>query len=650
MTLQQENEQTTSLFEGSTERQHTVLDTFIAELFSFNGIGPELHAVIQEIDQLIAREESGAEKEKHLERRNKILKEILLDGLQDLYGEEGIVLYEQLVARLEAIPIQERMPVQEKFRDNCFIVYPDTFGRLKELISILPTLKQLGVSKMHLLPFFDHAGDAGYAVRYHSLEEPLRIHPDWSREAFDALVQAADEQGISLVVDVILNHMAIDSPMLESEEAVTDLLLSWPVGEQPFKLMRTEEDIESGGTYAVYQLQNGHEVRVLIMFPEQAGDDPLLVAHYDRDVYHTFYPFQADLDFNNTQAFSLVAHIVMQAVELTGRRGQLRLDAIPFIGKQIGPDFFQNMDSEAGYKIITLIRIIVALFAPNVTLVAEASRPLSEIEKYLNRVGAAYDFISLPYYLLAVASDDPELFLQKVTQVIDEIGTDGIAKLVFALQTHDDYPLAELKDPVADDVWKIVQRKNAHAFGRAEGKETIPKGAAVRLAELCDSDPGKLAAAVALAAFTPHGDLFFLFGTEIGLENDEAALAREKEMAEEQERKVDKREVIRSKLDVDTYLEAVVASESFPRISQLLHARREHLPELITHWQYSVSNEKLVTIEIEGKKHDQPVRLLFVLNYSPDDQADHVVSGEILMASSPSEEVEPWGFRLYQLS
>jgi hypothetical protein len=632
------------------------IENALSELFSFVGLGPELNALIKATDEVIKKTTDPEEKMALLKERNAVLTELFVSGLVEIYGpEQGKAVAQRILERVEKTDLKERIPQKPSRKENCFIVYPDTFGGIKELSEVIPEISKLGVTKIHLLPFFDHAGDGGYAIRYHSMEEPLRINPEWSPEEFQILVETAQAHDITILVDVVLNHMALDSPILEEQRMLEELVLSWPMGEQPFKLVRTEEDIESGGTYAVYTLGSGVEVRVLIMFPEQAGDDPLLVVHQNRDIYHTFYPFQADLDFKNPAAFELVASIVLQASEMIGRNGQLRLDAIPFIGKKIDSQFFQNMDGDDGYRIITLIGILTALHSPDINLVAEASRPMSEIERYLNRVGAAYDFISMPYFLLAVAQSNPALFYKKIQEMADSIGYEGVSKLVLALQTHDDYPLAELKDPIAQTVWKELRQKNAEPFGQVEGKIGPPKGAAVRLMEICDNNPDKLAATFALSAFTPHGDLFFLFGTGIGLENSAETLTQEAVLAQQEGRKVDKRAVIRSHLSVDEYKQQVETSPVFAKVSQVLQTRKEFLPEVITSWDYYTMPNGITEVFIVGTHSGSDIQLRLQLNYTDKEIVSEQIDQQLLLASAnviddkaSTETIEPWGYRLYK--
>jgi len=607
---------------------------FLPELFSFKGLGPELNNLIAASNHEISNELNQEQKLLLAEQRNKVLADLFKAGLGEIYGEEvGQELAFRILDKIEQVKLEERVPQQNKKKEVCYIVYPDTFGGPKELIRMLPYLSELGVTKLHLLPFFDHAGDGGYAVRYHNLDEPLQLMDGWSFEDFQELVAEAEKLEINLLVDVILNHMAIDSPILEDREMSEKLLLSWSKGELPFSFVRTEEDVESGGTYAIYKLADGPEVRILVMFPEQTGEDPLLVVHQGRDVYHTFYPFQPDLDFRNSESFELISNIILQVSTLIGKKGQLRLDAIPFIGKKIDRKMFKNMDNDDGYKIITLIKILLALYSPDINLVAEASRPKSEISKYLRRVGGAYDFISLPYFLLAVANEDPSLFLNKLSEMVEDLGVEEIENLVFALQTHDDYPLAELNDPIANQVWQAVKDKS-ESFGQKDGGKSSPKGAVTRLTELCNHDPDKLAATVALAAFTPHGDLFFLFGTENGLVNDYRALELEKIEAEKEDRKVDRRALIRSKLDIDEYQKSLSSSVFFSKMSEVLSLRNKYLPEKIIDWQQEVI-DGLVEIDMTGESNGEPVYVKVFINYSAEEKVTN--DGQI---------IEAWGYRV----
>jgi hypothetical protein len=625
----------------------------LSESLSFKGLGPELHDLIAASNSKILDEPDEAQKLKLTQERSEILKSIFQDGLIELYGdEEGKKLTQKIFEKINKIDKKELVPQKTQKKEVCCIVYPDTFGDINGLIKFIPKLEALGVTKLHILPFFDNSGDKGFATRIHSLNEPLKMRNGWTLEQFQELVIVADEHGINLLVDVVLNHISIDSPLLEDPEIGEQLLKSWTKDEVPFEYLGSTPDLEKGGSYANYRLKNGTEFKVLIMFSEQTkdGDDPLLVTMYEGtedeiEVFHTFYDFQVDLDFSNPKTFELVAGILEQIIELIGRKGQLRLDAIPFIGKdkKIDWDIFRNMDNDDGYKIITLIKILTTLFAPDLNLIAEASRPLKEIGRYLKRVGGAYDFISLPYFLLAITEDNPALFLDKIDEMVKELGLEEFKKLVMLLQSHDDFPIAELGDStIAKRVWTALKRKKAFAFGtKPGGEDEIPKGAAVRFAEICDNNPEKIAATIALASFTPHGDLFFLFGTETGLRNSQEALAEERKNAADEGRRVDTREVIREKLDVDEYLTQIEDSETFEKISKVLQLRKEFLPEKIIDWQQKVVGG-LVDIDIVGESgadSNQQTYIKVYINYSTESK---VIGG--------GQRIEAWGYKVVDLA
>ncbi len=621
--------------------QENWLAGFVQELGSFAGLGPELNNSIIETNKRIIGEPNTEEKILLTRERNKILHDFFIAGLTDLYGDQGQKLAQRILDKINQIEEFEKIPQKPQKKEVCYIVYPDTFKDINGLITILPKLSEMGVTKLHILPFFDNSGDKGFSVRVHSLDKPLRMREDWSLNQFKELVNLADKLGISLLVDVILNHMATDSPILENPTISEQLIQSWIEETIPFKFKKTRDDEETGGTYATYELTNGNPFEVLIMFPEQTREkeDPLLAVRHrgrkdERLELHTFYDFQVDLDFSEPVTFELVSNIILQTIELIGRKGQLRLDAISFIGKLINLEIFKNMDNDDGYKIITLIKILTTLSAPDVNLIAEASRPLSEIEKYLKRVGGAYDFISLPYFLLAVAEGKSELFLNKIDEMVDFLGLEELEKLAIVIQSHDDFPIAELRDKkIAKEVWSALKGKGALAFGQKEGRNGIPKGAAVRLAELCDHNPDKIAATIALASFTPHGDLFLLFGTETGLRNSQEALEAEKVDAIAAGRSTDYREVIRGQLDVDKYIEQLDDSETFVKVSKVVQMRKEFLPEEISEWKQTVT-DGLVEINISGKKDNQDISIKILINYS-----DEIKNG-----------IDAWGYKIIKNS
>ena len=86
------------------------------------------------------------------------------------------------------------------------VIYIDLFaGDLSGVIQKIPYFKELGLTYLHLMPFFkapEGENDGGYAVSSYRDVEPSLGNMTKLRELSIALNQA----GISLVVDLVFNH------------------------------------------------------------------------------------------------------------------------------------------------------------------------------------------------------------------------------------------------------------------------------------------------------------------------------------------------------------------------------------------------------------------------------------------------------------
>lgn len=84
----------------------------------------------------------------------------------------------------------------------------DGKGDLAGLTSKLPYLKTLGVKGLWLMPIHPSPSYHGYDV-----EDYYGIHKDYGTMAdFEALMSAADEQNIDIIIDLVLNHSSSTHP------------------------------------------------------------------------------------------------------------------------------------------------------------------------------------------------------------------------------------------------------------------------------------------------------------------------------------------------------------------------------------------------------------------------------------------------------
>ena len=542
-----------------------------------------------------------------------------MTGLTDIFGKSGgRGLFERIIERIEnlKIPKDKQIPEINNHWENTMVVYPGTFGGFAGLAQVIPALAKLGVTQLHVLSLYEAGGDNGFSVINYQMDRPLRMAEEWGgEEKFRALVEVAQANGLKLMLDAVLNHIDIHSPILQAG-GLEELTMCFKAGDEPFAFLRVEQD-ESGGQYAVYNFK-GQEVRQLIIFPEQAQigkKTPQLIKVNGLSVWHTFYPFQLDLDLNKPAAFELTVSTLLQITEWLQGQGTIRLDAIPFVGKKINNEVFEYMDSDRGYQLISLMRLVLAMGAPRMKLLAEAARPLKELKQYPDRVGGGYDFFSLPLFLEVLLTKDASGLVKGINQLIGEMGLAGMKKLAFILQTHDDYPIAEREPEAVKKIWQLLKEKGALPFG-SDGEGGIPRAAVIRLSEICDHSEEKLLTALALAAMMPHGRLLWLYGTEIGVGGSEENLEKDRELASKLGRKADNRAYIRQPIDKDEYLQALQSGFS-QRLAEVLKRRSEMMPEVLEKFAIkTINNGSVVIVEAYGQTNGESRHLRGVFNLS----------------------------------
>jgi glycosidase/fibronectin type 3 domain-containing protein len=84
-------------------------------------------------------------------------------------------------------------------------------GDLRGVTDELDYLQQLGVGAIYLNPIFDSASNHGYDT-----QDYTKVDPYFGTQAdFDALIAAAQQRGIRVILDGVFNHMSSDSPFFD---------------------------------------------------------------------------------------------------------------------------------------------------------------------------------------------------------------------------------------------------------------------------------------------------------------------------------------------------------------------------------------------------------------------------------------------------
>lgn len=241
------------------------------------------------------------------------------------------------------------------------VCYVDLFaGDLEGLRSKIPYFQELGLTYLHLMPFFKRpAGesDGGYAVSsYRELHPPLG-----TIEQLAALARDLRAAGISLVADLVFNHTSDEHTWAVRARA----------GEPDFQEM-----------YYLFPdrtMPDAYERYLREIFPGEHGG--AFTYHDDLNswVWTTFHKYQWDLNYANPVVFNRIAEEMLflanQGVEI------LRLDAVAFIWKQLGTSC-ENLPE--AHTLIQAFNVVSRIAAPALLFKSEAIVHPDEVVKYIS--------------------------------------------------------------------------------------------------------------------------------------------------------------------------------------------------------------------------------------------------------------------------
>ncbi len=247
-----------------------------------------------------------------------------------------------------------------------YAAYVDRFaGTLAGVSKQIPYLEELGVTYLHLMAMLTtRAGDddGGYAV-----SDYRRIRPDLGtiadlRDLTRALRAANDGRGISLVFDLVLNHVAREHSWAVAARA----------GDERYRAYFH--------TFGDRTVPDRWERSLPEVFPTFAPGNFTWDADLDGWVWTTFNEFQWDLNWANPDVFVEFAEIVFflanAGVEV------LRLDAIAFLWKRMGTN---SQNQPEVHAITQALRALIRIACPAVLLKAEAIVAPGELLHYLGR-------------------------------------------------------------------------------------------------------------------------------------------------------------------------------------------------------------------------------------------------------------------------
>lgn len=256
-----------------------------------------------------------------------------------------------------------------------YVAYTDLFAKnLSGLADRIDYLKKLKVSYLHLMPILEPrpgANDGGYAVmNYGALRKDLGTM-EQLREVADRL----HESGISLTLDLVLNHVAMEHEWAlkakSGEAKYRDYFYIYPDRTVPDEFEKTLPEV----------------------FPDFAPGNFTFDKELNGWVWTTFNDYQWDVNWSNPEVFceyaDVIGNLANHGVDC------LRLDAIAFIWKRLGT---QSQGEPEVHAITQAIRAFSRILAPSLIFKAEAIVGPAQVGAYLGEGERAGKLSDLAYH------------------------------------------------------------------------------------------------------------------------------------------------------------------------------------------------------------------------------------------------------------
>lgn len=368
----------------------------------------------------------------------------------------------------------------------------DGIGDFRGLTDRLDYLDALGVDCLWLLPFYPTPGrDNGYDVRdYYGVDPRLGTLGD-----FADFVRAAEERGIRVVVDLVVNHTSKEHP--------------W------FRAAREDPDSPYRDYYVWSEEVPDPDPSKGSVFPGEAGGDRVWTYDEVADAYyfHRFYDFQPDLDLTNPAVREEIRKIMGFWLQL-GVSG-FRIDAATLMIQGKRPGVAVPDDP---HQILRDLRAHAVSYREDAVLIAEADDEPSELAEYFgdgDEMDLLLNFVLDAYLTLALA-EERAAPIEECLDLLPEVPPGG--QWANFLRNYDELNVGRLDEA---DRRTVFER-----FAPDEDMRIYGRGIRRRLAPILEGDRDRIELAFSLL-FSMPGTPLFVYGDEIGMGEDLSLPGRE---------------------------------------------------------------------------------------------------------------------------
>jgi maltose alpha-D-glucosyltransferase / alpha-amylase len=361
----------------------------------------------------------------------------------------------------------------------------DGYGDLAGLTSRLDYLARLGVTCLWLNPIHPSPHrDAGYDVSdYYAVDGRLGTLGD-----FVELTRQADQRGIRILLDLVVNHTSDQHGWFQSARSSPD---------SPYR------------DWYVWSAEEPADRRQGIVFPGEQVEtwtwDDSASAWY----FHRFYNFQPDLNWSNPAVREAIKKVMGFWLQL-GASG-FRIDAAPFILEQIVPGHPEKKVMDFG--ILDDWRQDLQWRQRDAVLLCEANVDLDELPLYCSshpggqndRAHMLFSFPINPVLWLALGRRQAEPI---ITALGDSPRLAVMAQWATFLRNHDELDLSRLTSEQRADTFD--------EFAPQPRMRLYDRGIRRRLAPMLRGDRSRMELAYSLQ-FTMPGTPVLRYGEEIGM-------------------------------------------------------------------------------------------------------------------------------------
>ena len=520
------------------------------------------------------------------------------DKTDEIFSRITEIAKNAKTSRSENLKQEDLTRPNDWYKDEIiYMFYVDQFGtvtpekpnKFNDTVNMLDYLKQLGVTTIYMLPFADSPmQDAGFDVK-----NPKDVRSDLGgKPQFENFIKQAKAKGFNIKADLVLNHFSDQHEWFQAIQKGDTEKLDYFVTRETMPEYNKYVD-EKLGTVVEYKEDDGQISKRRLIFPEITENNWRKVTLDGKDyyLYHTFYPFQLDINWENPE----VLYYNLETLNYWANLGVdiFRLDAIPYLIKEPGTNA-ENLPKT--HAIIKILSLYLQTVAPRTALQAEACQLPKDVIPYFgsekkaevivdgqtrdfkrtDEVQIAYNFPYMPALWASFISEDSKYFKEAVKQTpsIPES-----ASWATFLRVHDELTLEMVTPEMRQLIYDALEPKGA-PFRKGFGVSG-------RMANFLDEDHDHIEMAFSVLLSMPGIPIIY-YGDEIGAKNNFDNAKKSADLRKKRQLKskikllscFDSRDINRGSLTKQAFYDATATTKTysgkiFHKVQKMIELRKE---------------------------------------------------------------------------